>query len=1017
MRFPYFFLHNIPKHRLVPGVFAIDGYGVLRGMMSENRKITKNAGWFFPVYLIVVVGILLWNVTHSAEMTWEYRELLCAEREDGAGDARFELRDETPLTLRTLPEENGEIGQKAKFCGIRLLCYDNENSLRFYGETVCAEVRSGETGEILGSARMPLRNQTPYPQDETKMYIPFPEALEGISREPLEVRVSSEGLVRNGISFTAAGQEEDGSLLLAMAVYEKKTIRLFESLVYFLAELGLGFFCLYLYNRKKIPLFPRRDAASSRRDGDDGASGAGPDGFRKRRGGNGFRGRELTVPAVLLFSFLLLAAYTYFTAIAPTADASCAEYLVSGAIRRDRLAVSRGDVVRQVILPRQDNLSGIGIRLRDRNGESSGADAAGDAALSWRVLDAAQNELAGGGGRIRDLAAVNSVLTEASAEKEVLDAAPNYILLPLGRAVERAAGRALILELRVEETGGGEEDSLFLQTSAGGNGQVLVNGEETGAELCLLGVYRNNGFLRGLFRGMSLAAAAFLILLYLAARHLRRSGTESPGPEEARSERRRTARMYLLCALAMGLIFSFMTPAYTVPDERTHIETIYALSNRFLGIWNPGGPDRLKKRACDVDASILNTMPMSLESYRRQTELFGAADPGADAADAAAVPAENRTDSAAGDENGGAAAGDAMVSVYGRDALGNVTALCYLPSTIGFTAARLLGRNMITMIMAARWCNLAACVLLLALAVRRMPFAGAALAVAGLFPRTLQLFASCSYDGIILSGISVYIAWCFALLCGDGFSVADVMILAFSAAHTALCKGGVYLPAVGVIYLVPLMKKGISSQVRRRWRLAARALAAGACVLFMVHHIPTIFAIFARPSGTVTFWTGENTLYTFSDILTGPGRFARILLNTVHVRCDSMIGEMVGYILTHKWWIVYGFVLLVLLGTLDRRGTPVRCTLRGKLLLLLLAGASTGLIFLSMLLSYTASEALYIGGLQGRYFLPLLPLLFPVLENRLVLRERVENVWLVYAAAVLVGITFFQILLGCFAGL
>ena len=75
------------------------------------------------------------------------------------------------------------------------------------------------------------------------------------------------------------------------------------------------------------------------------------------------------------------------------------------------------------------------------------------------------------------------------------------------------------------------------------------------------------------------------------------------------------------------------------------------------------------------------------------------------------------------------------------------------------------------------------------------------------------------------------------------------------------------------------------------------------------------------------------------------------------------------------------------------------------------------MIWLSMLLSFTSSDALYIGGLQGRYCLPLLPLIFPALENRLIQGERLEESLILYAAGVLSAVAVFHVFLNCFSPL
>lgn len=1016
--------------------------------MSGNR--IRSVKSFFLIYYCIIAVLLLWNLAHCAEMTWESRDVFLraetgyAEEDSysGSGDGEgqegtaVELLDGEPLLLYSGTEEASSIGRKAKLCGIALLNYDNENELRFSEETIRAEVCEEGSREVLGTAVMPLRNQTPYPEDEMQVYLAFPEAVEQTAELPLEIRISTDGLTRNGIFFspvqTAPAEqtgareqteapESDGSQQqadpsfqsavpaddraqqgpIALAYYEKKTFHVFENLVYFLLEALLGLICMVLCREKKLPLLRRSGSGSAAEgtysghmDARGGFFHAGPDAGRGPR----FFVKKLSAPAVLLLLCLLLFSYTNDSAVRKTAESMSVDSLMSGSVKKDRVKLKEGETVRQTIRPRQDSLTGFGVWVRrsltDIEGEEIFSLTEARTVLSWNLLDEEGAVLSSGNARVGELASVDTVAGENTVEEAVEKAMPTYVLLPLEEPVADSAGRKLTLEITAQET-----EEIRLQASRGGNGTLTVDGDTRNLELCLLGVYDNNGFLKGFFFKL----CVFLLLFMAAAWFL------------AYRLRERAAAMYLVCALAMGLVFSFMTPPYTVPDERAHIDTVYALSNRFLGIDNPGGPMRIRKRVCDVDTSVKNTMPISVDRYRWETELFGSA---ADGVPYDAV--STGENSPEGDRSLKAeAAGTALTTVYARNALANGTVFCYLPAAVGLTAARLLGRNMATMVMAARWMNLLACALLIALAVKRMPFGGMAMAVAALFPRSLQLLSSCSYDGMLIAGTYVFTAWCFFFLCEEEYTVADVMILAFSAMHVALCKGGAYLPLVGLVLLVPLMKRGLTKNARRRWLRAGLLLLAAGLFLFFIRHLGTVFGMFSREAGSTTLFAGTKTLYTMSDFRADPGSFPVMVMNTLQVRNDSMVGEMVGHILMKQNRLVYAFLFLAFLGILKKKGEEeqVIFTIPGRIWVLLLAAAATALISLSMLLAYTAADAYYIEGVQGRYFLPMLPMLYFAAENRWICRNGLEDTAVLYAADLLLVMTVCQILLVSFSGL
>ena len=82
--------------------------------------------------------------------------------------------------------------------------------------------------------------------------------------------------------------------------------------------------------------------------------------------------------------------------------------------------------------------------------------------------------------------------------------------------------------------------------------------------------------------------------------------------------------------------------------------------------------------------------------------------------------------------------------------------------------------------MFGRWMNALASILLMWIAIRKLPFGKASFAVFGLFPIILQQIASCSYDGILLGAVFVYMAYAISLLYSEEKSIEEfgVMFLA-----------------------------------------------------------------------------------------------------------------------------------------------------------------------------------------------------------------------------------------------
>ncbi len=1060
---------------------------------DEYKKVTR----FFSVYFVIITLILLWNLFHCTTTSWVTRDTVSLSEtfESGTEKETIELLDGQSLILRTVDQDeetvSSGVSEDAVLRGAALLGYENRNALRFTDESVKAEVIRAETGEVVGTADLLLRNQTPYPADEMMMYFAFSTPVAGTAGEELELRFSAEGLPRNGIFFTGfteedlsgqdpSGQdvseqdssEQDGSeqdssgqdtsglgssgedaseqdvsgndfsgqdkVVRARLFYEKKTWSPFTSLLYFLAEAALAVFCLKLYQKKRFPFCA--DSKSS-----DGVI----------RGNTRTRFRDLVPLIVILIVFLFSMAFSYIHAVRKAVHSVSAEMLTSQLMQQyttipkleeeeETVRIRPGQRVRQIIIPGQDQLSGLGIRIQNKEGME-------EAVLNWSLYDeTGTNLLRSGSGRIGRLKKISSILPKENMSEIFRTETERYLELPLDAPAPETTGRHFVFELSVPEE---SEDSVRVYARKMTNGSIFrnsgqdaslenedaedgqdgidslsgfemnseadseINSEADSAidseilplEICTMGIYRNNGFMKSLFVRLSFVMCLLLILLFFAAKKLRG----------------RPELLYLACAVSMGLVFSFMTPPWTISDERTHVDTVYMVSNSLLGITDTPGPEKMYKRACDIDMSMNYTMPITTARYRAvESGLFAPAS-------SVHFAGESSTSSGNGLE---------LTACFAETSLANVSILCYLPSAVGFTIARLLGRNMITMFMAARWVNVLVCSLIISFAVKRIPYGGACLAAIALFPKTLQQIASCSYDGVVIAGTFLFIAYCIAAAYDRRFSIMDLLILFLSGFFVASSKGGTYVPLLGIALMIPFTAKKLhreNIELQSVWKGITAALLGSCAVLFFGKFVGLVFGMLTRQSGTAVYGAGasERTLYSLSDLISSPGKLIDLFLNTVNVRGDGLISEMVGKNLCQRWYLVFAFLFLAFLGILHERKSgdgieretvsdqksqhtlPCYINMGGRVWLLFLAASSTALVFLSMLVAFTTKGAAYIEGIQGRYLLPIIPLVYLAAENRVLSREGIRDDHILYAEACLLALTFSQILLYYFGGI
>ena len=1074
---------------------------------------------YFCVIIILLIWNLLHCGSFSWEIQECGLDAGTSVRQDEEG--RFELKDGGEILVSFESEGENRGRDKGILCGAALLEYKNQNNLRFGSEKLKAEILRESGQVIASAELPMTRQISSVYDETISYFTFNTEDTRAIEEgERLQLRIRSEGLKRSGVFF-GTQTDKDGEAVAARIYYRTKVPSPFLSLFYFVLEVVIGFAALWLHNVRRMPLFPggkkHRQAVSGTTSVGNRERGSG-EGFRGRsisRGGNtggntgGIRDRRgmernsraaaaVLAAAAALAVLLLFMGTAYFRAVRTMEGKYNAGVLCTSENPKKRVTLKEGDVIRQRFVAEENMLGGFGVNIKIKesteaggqaeadnkvpgesgdtgqglktekadgtkgSGESSKGQEAvpGDPVLTWRVLEEGAGKdtvLASGESALHSLRYMDEYLGRDKKDSALLKAAEKSRWLPLEEPVRDTAGRTLYLELALQPAGQGErgqaddesslsnssssessssdsssselsssesssEASVRVRITDSTNGTFLLNGNEEEAEVCLLAGYRNNGFLKGLFFRLSLAVLVVFAALSAFCR------LQKPSAQAA----------YLVAALSIGFLFSFMTPAFTVPDERTHVDTIYMISNDLLGIRDVPGPDKLYKRAADIDSSRVNTMPLTADRYREVEEgLFGA------------VPDLTR--------DGNASDGRELVTGYARTALENVTIFNYLPSAIGFTLGRLADRNLITMVMLARWMNLLASVLVMYAAVRKIPFGKACLAVIGLFPKTLQETASCSYDGMLIAGTFFFIACVFDMIeKADSKKVCvwDVLLLFYSGCFVAANKAGTYLPITGLVLFLPLTAPLLADGKKRLRRERAQSagsvfsgkkgfknaclMLAAFCCVFVAKSLSRVFQMLLRPSGSASLVSGTRTLYSVSDFVDDPLGLVRVMLNTVRVRGIGMIGEAVGKNLCQKAVLVGAFLILAYLGILRKKeksgrhpvipsakedgkespddykeNTGFALTAGRRIWLFLLITAGIALIFLAMLLGFTEKGTDYVTGLQGRYFLPYLPLIMLLLRSDR-LRTVFSDISLIQAGAFLNLLTFFQILCAYF---
>ena len=159
---------------------------------------------------------------------------------------------------------------------------------------------------------------------------------------------------------------------------------------------------------------------------------------------------------------------------------------------------------------------------------------------------------------------------------------------------------------------------------------------------------------------------------------------------------------------------------------------------------------------------------------------------------------------------------------------------------------------------------------------------------------------------------------------------------------------------------------------------------------------------------------GENTQldyvdaqsYTFGEILKDPVYSIKVLVNSFWYHAgfwfENMFGAQLGWVdINVPIFFIYGFAILLFMTAIKPAEEPVYFKRGSRALLWLVFGLIAFLIVLSMMVAWTPTGYPVVLGVQGRYFLPILPLSIFAVRGTCLRRSEETTPWIMYGAVLL----------------
>lgn len=442
-------------------------------------------------------------------------------------------------------------------------------------------------------------------------------------------------------------------------------------------------------------------------------------------------------------------------------------------------------------------------------------------------------------------------------------------------------------------------------------------------------------------------------------------------------------KVFLVTFLAAGCLYLAVFPPNSVPDEIYHFQASYKYSDILLG--QEVGSSEIIIRNEDKLLFEDQEVEVSLERYEGVVDNF----------------------SLFASEDG--IATTEVMSVFN---VSDNPPQTKFASVIGLTLGRLFGLGAYPAYYLGRLFNLLAFAVMVYFSVKITPVGKNVFRVIALLPMTLHLAASYSYDPMIISMSFLFVACCLKAIYEKG-AIGKKLLIALGVLIflIAPCKI-IYSCIVLLVLLIP--KERFSS------RKLSIVIKGGLLIIGVTGIVLLRFSTFAAifgflltpaasvitvPSGTATSGgvtsvelgaesldvRGNDTghFYTISDVLADPlGIIELYIVSFGDIGAwylESAIGHSLGWFqesIIASDLIPIAFIIILLVASL--KSSDEKWEIFGKLRVALI-----GIVMLvwilasaSMLLGHTFVSDPHINGVQGRYILPVLPLLLLALRNQ-----------------------------------
>lgn len=442
-------------------------------------------------------------------------------------------------------------------------------------------------------------------------------------------------------------------------------------------------------------------------------------------------------------------------------------------------------------------------------------------------------------------------------------------------------------------------------------------------------------------------------------------------------------KLFLLVVGGFGILYMLILPPFSAPDELVHFSTSYNVSNLMMGKGDSDGSGYIYVRADDAKA------------------MYGA------------IPSMNTYDFTF--KNMFSTVEDDEMVLYSVPRIMSQNHFTHFPSAVGITLGRLLHLGTVPTIYLGRLMNLLFYLIIVYWAIKKIPFGKYVMLTISAIPMTLELISSYSYDPIV-NGLAFFtIAWILeCIYTKEKITWKEILGLLILAALLGPAKM-VYSIIFLLCIFIPKEKFG----KKMYFYLAGVGVVLALVLSNLLINLGLIMGMTgaASNSGAENAVTTGPQYYTLSWCLEHPidaiGIYVRTTIANGYKYLAEMFGIALGWVeVCVQKYIIIAFMLVGLCMLFVRTSNEKNDRIKTKhtIVALVCCGVVYMLVLTSMFFGWTLLGNPVIDGVQGRYFLPIIPLIAIIIRRKKISLPENCAIYLIAGMIVLNYVTFTQIL-------